>query len=271
MIRFFSERSAAEPVGARSRRARISRSGLEAARDALERDGIERGAILLASDLEFFPDDVARLTATLTELRADGNELRILPLGAREEQRRFFERSSGRESSSSSPTRRRGGRRRGSGRFRLAEEDMPWLFARAGAGARAPARRRTSVPAVDCGCRAPGGARDTPACVAQRPCSRSQARRCSPCSRSTCCAGASRSGRRTCAFSPLPTQARFSAAVDACCRSESPSGPSARATTSRFGGSCRASRASDRGAGFTRPLLALRAETQLGLAELARR
>ncbi len=128
MIRFFSERSTANPWASFQAGTSLS-SGLEAAREALERDGIERGAILLASDLEFFPDDVTRLTATLTELREDGVELRILPLGAREEQRRFFERVVGpgifvgRDEAAAVAS---GGEL--AGRFRLEEEDMPWLF-----------------------------------------------------------------------------------------------------------------------------------------------
>jgi hypothetical protein len=128
MIRFFSEDGTANPWASFQTGTNLSR-GLEAAREALERDGVERGAILLASDLEFFPDDVPRLTETLREMRTDGVALRILPLGARDEQRRFFERVVGpgifvelgdapRAAVAAETT----------GRFRLAEERMPWVF-----------------------------------------------------------------------------------------------------------------------------------------------
>jgi hypothetical protein len=129
MIRFFSEGATANPWAAFQTGTNLS-SGLEAAREALERDGIERGAILLASDLEFFPEDVPRLTATLAEMRRDGVALRILPLGARAEQRRFFERVVGPgifvdlEDAPHATV-----ADASAGRFRLAEEDVPWLFA----------------------------------------------------------------------------------------------------------------------------------------------
>ena len=128
MIRLFSGKSRANPWSAFQTGTNLS-AGLEAGRAALERDGIERGSILLASDLEFFPDDIPRLTATLSDMRNDGTELRILALGAREEQRRFFARIVGpgifveladaAESAVAAQPERR---------FRLAEEDAPWLF-----------------------------------------------------------------------------------------------------------------------------------------------
>jgi hypothetical protein len=128
MIRFFSEGSTANPWASFQTGTNLSR-GLEAAREALERDGIRRGAILLASDLEFFPDDVPRLTATLSEMRRDGVALRILPLGARDEQRRFFERLYGTGifvELDDAP--RAAVTAEAAGRFRLAEESAPWAF-----------------------------------------------------------------------------------------------------------------------------------------------
>jgi hypothetical protein len=128
MIRFFSEGSRANPWQSFQTGTNLS-GGLEAARESLERDGIDRGAILLASDLEFFPDDVPRLTATLTEMRREGIALRILPLGAREDQRRFFERVFGSGifvDLDDAP--RAAVAAEWSGRFRLAEEEAPWLF-----------------------------------------------------------------------------------------------------------------------------------------------
>src|SRR5215203_1069656 len=129
LIRFFAEGTTANPWASFQTGTNLS-GGLEAARAALERDGVERGAILLASDLEFFPDDVPRLTATLGEMRADGTALRILPLGARKEQRQFFERVVGPgifvEPAEAAAAASAG---EAEGRFRLAEEDTPWLFA----------------------------------------------------------------------------------------------------------------------------------------------
>jgi len=90
MIRFFSAKSVDNPWESFQTGTNLA-VGLETARQVLERDRIERGTIVLASDLEFFPDDGPRLTAALAELRSEGTELRILPLGAREEQKRFFE------------------------------------------------------------------------------------------------------------------------------------------------------------------------------------
>lgn len=126
MIRFFKEEAAVNPWAETfSAGTRIS-AGLEAAQAALERDGIERGSILLVSDLEFFQDDLSRLTAVLTALRREGVELRILPLGAREDKRRFFERVAGPGIFVDVSA----GIRKASGGdiLRLAEEGMPWLF-----------------------------------------------------------------------------------------------------------------------------------------------
>jgi hypothetical protein len=104
-------------------------AGIEQARESFERDGIERGSILLASDLEFGPEEIARLPAVLTDLRREGIEVRILAVDAREEQKRFFERILGPdvfvdvEDATATAT--------GSGGqlVRLAEEQTPWLFA----------------------------------------------------------------------------------------------------------------------------------------------
>ena len=128
MIRFFSGRGGSNPWSTFQTGTSLS-AGLEAGRAALERDGVERGAILLASDLEFFAEDVPQLTATLTEMRNEGTALRILALGARQEQRRFFERIVGPgvfvelDDAVESATE---GQNEGS--FQLAEEKAPWLF-----------------------------------------------------------------------------------------------------------------------------------------------
>lgn len=104
---------------------RIS-SALEAGRAALEREGIERGSLMLVSDLEFFQDDLSSLTTVISSLRRQGVELRILPLAPRESQRRFFERVAGADAFVELDA---GLVERGaSTTFRLAEEGMPWLF-----------------------------------------------------------------------------------------------------------------------------------------------
>jgi hypothetical protein len=127
MIRFFSADGVDNPWESFQTGTNLA-VGLELAQDVLERDRVERGAILLVSDLEVFSDDGSRLAAALAELRREGTELRILPLGAREEQKRFFAASVGSdvfieldEATAVAPG-------RADGALRLAEESMPWLF-----------------------------------------------------------------------------------------------------------------------------------------------
>lgn len=64
--------------------------GLEAAREALQREG-GPGKIILLSDLEVLQDEVQRLVTVFAELRRDGFEVEIVPLAPREEQRRLIE------------------------------------------------------------------------------------------------------------------------------------------------------------------------------------
>lgn len=127
MIRFFSESSAANPWVSFQTGTNVA-VGLELAREVLERDRVEAGTILLASDLEFFADDGPRLTSALAELRSEGTELRILPLGARDEQRRFFEAIVGADAFVELDEATGLTRGRGAGAISLAEESMPWLF-----------------------------------------------------------------------------------------------------------------------------------------------
>jgi hypothetical protein len=68
---------------------RIS-EGLKVAREALLREG-GPGKIILLSDLEVLPDEVQRLVPVFSDLRRDGFEVEIVPLGPREEQRRLLE------------------------------------------------------------------------------------------------------------------------------------------------------------------------------------
>jgi hypothetical protein len=104
-------------------------AGIERALDSFDRDDIARGSILLISDLEFVPDQTARLPELLTELQRKGIELRILPVDARPEQQRFFERVLGPEAFvdvGAAPAIATGPGRE---LFRLAEDGLPWLFA----------------------------------------------------------------------------------------------------------------------------------------------
>jgi hypothetical protein len=58
---------------------RIS-EGLKVAHDALVREGVSAGSIVLVSDLEILPDEVVRLGDVAAALRASGFRLRIVPL-----------------------------------------------------------------------------------------------------------------------------------------------------------------------------------------------
>ncbi|MBA3428010.1 MAG: VWA domain-containing protein, partial [Actinobacteria bacterium] len=127
MIRFFSAKSVDNPWESFQTGTNLA-VGLETARQVLERDRIERGTIVLASDLEFFPDDGPRLTAALAELRSEGTEVRILPLGAREEQKRFFEAVVGGDVFIELDEATAVAAGRSGATLRLAEENMPWLF-----------------------------------------------------------------------------------------------------------------------------------------------
>jgi hypothetical protein len=54
--------------------------GLELAGDTLRARHVKRGSIVLVSDLEILPDEVARVGVVAAELRDQGIELRIVPL-----------------------------------------------------------------------------------------------------------------------------------------------------------------------------------------------
>jgi hypothetical protein len=131
MIRFFSEGPdgtvPGDPWFDFAGGTRVS-AGIEQARASFERDGIERGSILLASDLEFVPEEIARLPALLTELQREGIELRILPVDAREDQKQFFERVVGPEVFVDVEAATATATGSGGQLLRLAEEGTPWLF-----------------------------------------------------------------------------------------------------------------------------------------------
>lgn len=105
-------------------------AGIERALDSFERDEITSGSVLLISDLEFAPEQIARLPALLSELRQTSVDVRILPVDARDEQRRFFERVLGRDAFVDVDSARAvaTGASNRSSLFRLAEDGIPWLF-----------------------------------------------------------------------------------------------------------------------------------------------
>ena len=69
---------------------RIS-TGLRAARAALERESVERGSVLLISDLDSPATDVARLGAEIDDLRKSGIEVRVVPLFPSKDKQALFE------------------------------------------------------------------------------------------------------------------------------------------------------------------------------------
>jgi hypothetical protein len=134
MIRFFtpgpSGQSIPDPWSSSFSGGTNVLAGIERALASLEQDGAASGSILLVSDLEFVPEQIARLPALLTELRETEVEVRILPTDARPEQRRFFERVLGAQAfvdiDSAAAIATGSGSRRDL--FRLAEDGTPWLF-----------------------------------------------------------------------------------------------------------------------------------------------
>lgn len=102
LVRFFTPRTAGRddyPVnpwelGGFRAGTRIS-GGLEVAREALVRTGVENGSILLVSDLDVAQDET-NLSATLVDLKRDGIALRLVPLASQPQNRAFFEQLVGR-------------------------------------------------------------------------------------------------------------------------------------------------------------------------------
>jgi len=70
-------------------------SGLDAARRALLRDGVSRGSIVLASDLDVEADSES-VTEAIAAIRREGIQLRIIPIGALPQHRAYFEQVVGR-------------------------------------------------------------------------------------------------------------------------------------------------------------------------------
>jgi hypothetical protein len=70
-------------------------SGLAAARAAFDREGVSRGSILLASDLDVEAES-ERVSEAVVALRRDGIQLRVIPVDAAPRHVAFFERLLGR-------------------------------------------------------------------------------------------------------------------------------------------------------------------------------
>ena len=63
---------------------------LELAKGMLERDGVDKGSILLVSDLETAPDDVPALARTIDLIQRAGIKLRVVPLAPSSDALRLF-------------------------------------------------------------------------------------------------------------------------------------------------------------------------------------
>lgn len=78
-------------------------AGMAFAREALLREQVTRGSIVLVSDLEILPLEVARLAEVLALIRQDGFQLRIVPLFPSAEKRALVEQLVGSEAFLSEP------------------------------------------------------------------------------------------------------------------------------------------------------------------------
>jgi hypothetical protein len=106
---------------------RIS-TGMTAARESLLRENVENGSIVLVSDLEILPDEIARLAEVLAVIRNDGFEVRIVPLFPSDEKRALVEQLTGSGAFLSEPE-EQGVRTPGQRSF---VPGLPWLFLVAG-------------------------------------------------------------------------------------------------------------------------------------------
>jgi hypothetical protein len=135
MIRFFAPtadgQSISDPWSVNFAGGTNVLAGIERALASFEEAHVESGSILLVSDLEFVPEQIARLPGVLAKLQETRVEVRILPTDARPEQRRFFERVLGDEAFveiDSATAVATGGSGSERSLFRLAEDGTPWLF-----------------------------------------------------------------------------------------------------------------------------------------------
>jgi hypothetical protein len=67
-------------------------TGLGLARKVLRRDGVEKGTVILVSDLDTAGSDSGRLAWMMARYRTEGLQLRVVPLFAEPDDRQFFAR-----------------------------------------------------------------------------------------------------------------------------------------------------------------------------------
>jgi hypothetical protein len=103
--------------------------GLSVAHEALKRENVEHGSVVLVSDLEILPDEVARLSQVIGELRNDGVQIRIVPLFPNAEKRRLVAQLVGKEAFLPEPEQ---GKAVLASRDRPFTASAPWLFLVAG-------------------------------------------------------------------------------------------------------------------------------------------
>lgn len=127
LLRFFKPRAdatlPANPWEGFRGGTRIS-TGITVARDALLRENVTKGSMVLVSDLEILPDEVARLSEAIAQAEADGFQIRIVPLFPTEEKRALIEQLVGSDAFLGEPE---------EGNVRTADERslgavVPWLF-----------------------------------------------------------------------------------------------------------------------------------------------
>jgi hypothetical protein len=105
-------------------------AGLDLALDALERDRITNGSVLLISDLDYHAFDVPRLTQALVDFRTRKIPLRIAALDPQPDDRAFFAQFAG-DDAFVKQTRLRGSGRSDDGQ--IVRGDIGWFMVLAGA------------------------------------------------------------------------------------------------------------------------------------------
>jgi hypothetical protein len=106
MLRYFKARSVQDPdllvyplspwSAGFSAGTKIS-AGVEMANDILEREKIEKGSIVLVSDLDTAPSDEPGLSQVVADVKSKGIALRVVPLFAFDQDLTFFRRIVGKE------------------------------------------------------------------------------------------------------------------------------------------------------------------------------
>jgi hypothetical protein len=127
MLRFFKPRPdatlPANPWEKLRGGTRIS-TGVTVARNALLRENVTKGSLVLVSDLEILPDEIARLSEAIAQVRADGFQIRIVPLFPTEEKRALVEQLVGTEAFLGTPAEGDVS----TAQDRSLSDALPWLF-----------------------------------------------------------------------------------------------------------------------------------------------